>query len=145
MARFEGMTSGAAPLQLQLSTTASGAGSVALVTALRAEGETASGSASHPCVYRPSTIGTGSGTTPEVHSTPGTASASCTFLRTFSGAPSSPSLSSGAFNLPLRVAWKAPPEEALVVGGQGAVVALVLYALASAGHTWSGSMVWEEL
>lgn len=145
MARFEGMASGAAPLQLQLSTTATGAGSVALVVGLRAEGENALGSASHPVVYRPSTVGTGTGVTAEVRSMPATAANACTFLTTYSGAPSTPTLTSGSWNLPMRVSWVAPPTEAIVVGNQGAIAALGLYALASGGHTWSGAMVWEEL
>lgn len=146
MARFEGMTSGAAPLQLQLSTTATGAGSVALVVGLKAEGENATGSASHPVVTRPAVIGAGTPATADVRSSPSSAGLNaCTFLNTFSSAPSTPSVSSGAFNLPHRVSWMADPKEAIVVGGQGAIAALLLYATASAGHLWSGAIVWEEL
>ncbi len=142
MARFEGSTSGAAPLQIQVSTTS---GNVLVVVGLRASGENASGSASHPLVTRPSTIGTGTGVTAEVRSVPATATPHATFLSSFSSAPSLPnSPGSGAWNLPLRTRWEASSKDGIIVGSQGASAALLLYALGSGGHTWTGGITWEE-
>src|SRR5260221_7485632 len=144
MARFEGMTSGQTTLQAQLSTNASGAGSVAFVVGLRAAGENASGSASHPVAYRPSTVGTGTPKATEVRSMVG-AVPSATFLTSYTVAPSlcaAPGL--GAWNLPFRTRWEVAPRDAIVVGGQGIMAGLVLYALSSGGHLWTGEIVFEE-
>lgn len=145
MARFEGSTSGAAPLQLQLSTPATGAGSIVVIVGLRAAGENASGSASHPVVTRPSSIGTGTAQTAQVRSVPATSSPGATFLSSYTSAPSTPSPAKGAFNLPMRRRWEAAPGDGLVVGGQGVAAALLLFADATGGHTWNGSITWEEL
>lgn len=142
--RFEGGAQGAAPLQVQLSTSASGAGSVAHVVGYRANGETTTGSASRPILSRPSTIGTGSSVSADLRSIPVGASPACTLITSFSGSPSVPGVTEGTFNLPIRISWLGNPEDAIVVGSQGAAAALLLYATASGGHTWSGVLVWEE-
>lgn len=143
--RFEGGTSGAAPLRIQLATTASGDGSVASVIGWSVAGENTSGAASRPIISRPSSIGTGTGQTPEVRSRPSSATPNCELLTTFSGAPSVPAVSEGSFNLPIVVSWLGNREDGVIVGSQGASAALLLYASASGGHTWTGAIIWEEL
>lgn len=143
--RFEGGATGQAPLQIQLSTTASGTGSVALVVGYRATGENALGSTSRPILSRPSTLGVGSTTVSNLRSIPIGLTPACNLLSQFSSAPSLPGVNEGTFNLPLRINWMTNPEDAIVVGTQGAEAGLLLYASASGGHTWTGAIVWEEV
>lgn len=143
--RFEGGASGQAPLQVQLSTTASGAGSVALVVGYRATGENALGSASRPRLSRPSSIGVGSAGTSALRSIPAGATPNCSIATTFSAAPSVPAVTEGTFNLPIRINWMANPEDAIVVGSQGMPAALLFYATATGGHLWTGTLAWEEV
>ncbi len=142
--RFEGGAAGQAPLQIQLSTTASGDGSVAVVVGYRATGESATGSASRPILSRPSTLGVGSTTVSNLRSVPVGVTPACNLLASFSSAPSLPGVNEGTFNLPIRISWLTNPEDGIVVGSQGAEAGLLLYASASGGHTWTGSIVWEE-
>lgn len=142
--RFEGGAAGQAPLRVQLSTTATGAGSVAIVVGYRATGESTTGSASRPLLSRPSTLGVGTTAGSDIRSIPSGATPSCNLLTSYSSAPTVPPSTEGTFNLPVRISWLCNPEDGIVVGSQGAVAAILLFASASGGHLWTGSLVWEE-
>lgn len=133
--KYKASVAGAAPLQIQLTAT-----SIPIfVTGFYACGESGSGSASRPVLSRPSTPGTGSGTAiPLSVSAP---AATATVITLFSTGPTLPVVNSGAFNLPMRVVWNAAPKQEFVLGLAGSGL---LYADASAGHTWSGELCWEE-
>ena len=141
MARFSGGLSDAAPLLVQVKTTASGPGSSLTVFGIKAEGQNATGSASRPVLYRPGTPGTGTGATPQVRGRNVGAVSSCELLISFSANPSLPSVGSGAFNLPIRVSWMTNPKSGIVASQGGAIV---LYQAASGGHQISGALFWEE-
>jgi hypothetical protein len=136
MPLFRGGISGAAPLQIQLGTTSTG---WALIRETYACGENALGSASRPTLSRPSVPGVGTGAS---QSTDGRFTAQSSIVTAFSSAPSTPSVSSGTFNLPIRETWHAPPGGAFVVGASGFAL---FYAAAAGGHTWTGNIVFEEL
>jgi hypothetical protein len=135
VASFKGGVSGAAPLQVQLSMPAN---SVGRVLDYAAAGENAVGSASRPVLSRPSTLGSGSGTAVPMD---GYSTAQGVVVTSFSSAPTLPVVGSGALNLPIRVRWAAPREQSFVIYGGGGAL---LYAAASGGHAWTGSMIWEE-
>lgn len=136
MLRFKGGVSGASPLQIQLGTSAL---TPAYVVGFSAQGENSSGSASRPVLTRPSTPGTGSGSSISFSSS--AAPAQSTIITSFSGAPSIPSVSLGTFNLPLRLRWAAMGDGAFIVGVSSYAL---LYANAAGGHTWSGELIFEE-
>ena len=138
---YAAVAEGQAPLRLQVKAPA---GTTAVLVGLKATGDNAVGTASRPSLSRPSTIGTGTDQTLEKRGYT-TRTPTCTYLAAFSGAPSTPSLSSGAYNLPIHVQWSANSEEGIVVGTGGADGALLLYQVASGGHTISGELVIEEL
>ena len=135
MARFKTTVSGAAPLRIQLSTSST---CPAEVVEVSAGGENTSGSASYPTLSRPSTPGSGTGVVLPLD--PGSSS-TCTAVTTFTVAPTTPSVSSGSFNLPLRMFWLFPPGMGLIVPILSHVL---LFADATAGHTWSGELTWRE-
>ena len=95
-----------------------------------------------PVFSRPSTIGTGSGSTAEIRSFPEGYTNACTVLSAFSVPPSVPALSTGSFNLPMHQRWKAVNTADMIVVCAGG--ALLLYANAAGGHTWTGSITFEE-
>lgn len=142
MPRFSGGAFNQAPLQIQVKATASGAGSYLTVFGIKAEGETATGSASRPILYRPGTAGTGTPQTPQVRGANPSAVSSAELLTSFTSAPSTPSVTSGTFNLPIRVSWMTKPSLGVVAARGGA---LCLYQNASGGYTVSGSIFFEEL
>lgn len=141
-ARFAGSESLQAPLRLQLLAPAS-TGAIGILVGIRAVGDNSLGSASRPVVTRPSTIGVGNNSPPEIRGSASTVPR-CTFLTAYSTAPFTPILTTGSYNLPIEVSWQVDTEEGIVVGGQGVDTALLLFAAASGGHTWTGEMVWEE-
>jgi len=138
VAVFRGGTQGQAPLRLQLSAPV---GTIGRVQEIWCEGENSSGSASRPHVSRPSTIGVGAAI--PVTGIGGTwRTPSCTLTDTFSVGPSLPAVVSGPLSLPIVVqsVFSTP----ILVGGQGVLGALLVYADASGGHTWTASIRWEE-
>lgn len=138
---FAAVAEAQAPLRLQVKAPS---GVVGILVELRASGDTSLGTASRPALSRPSIIGTGTDQTP-LQRGRASASARCSWLASFSGAPSTPTLLSGAYNLPIHVHWMANSDEGVVFGGGGADGALLLYAVGGGGHTWSGELVWEEV
>lgn len=152
MPLYKASQTAAAPLLMQLSTGyAIGAAELhtpnrtCFIVELAAEGETASGAASRPVLYRPSSPGTASVSLVPIPVDPASfveSPASHTQVPTlvvtsFSVSPSLPVLPSGSYNLPMNIRWVAPPKQAIVVYGNASVV---FYAAASGGHTWSGEM-----
>lgn len=142
MPRFAGGAYDAAPLIVQVKTTASGPGSSLVVFAIEAKGQNSTGSASRPVLYRPGTPGTGTPVTPQVRGLNQASVSAVELLTSFSANPSLPSVGSGAFNLPIRVSWMTDPKNGIVASLGGA---LALYQNASGGHTISGSISWEEI
>lgn len=141
MARFSGTVANAAPLIIQVRAATTGTGSYCSLFAIKVAGQSSSGSASRPTLFRPATPGTGTGQTPELRSrVPATAGA--TLLTSFTANPSLPTVNLGSFNLPIRVGWMMSPRDGVVFANNGAVV---LYQNASGGHTIEGSVSWEEM
>ena len=139
--RYVGSVAGAAPLRMQLGTLST---SVARVVGITACGESAAGAASRPFLVRPLTPGLGLSASVGKLS-PGSSDPVSTLINTFSSAPSTPSVPSLSFNLPVRVVWTAPTDQGVLVGGQGVADYVLLYANAADEHTWTGSLTWEEL
>lgn len=136
MATFKGGISGAAPLQIQLGTSAT---VPAVITGFTASGDTTAGTASRPAISRPSTPGAGTGTAVAI--SPSSAVASSSVITAFSSGPSIAGVTTGGFNLPLRLNWRAAAGAGFVVGISSFAL---LYAAAGAGHTWTGELRWEE-
>lgn len=125
---------------------------VCTVIELAAFGETSTGAASHPCLYRPNTSGSPTSAAPEqVALDPASpvetiniaginGSQVTQVATTFTAAPSNPVVPSGSYNLPMVLRWVAPPRQGFVVA-PGAYV--VFYAAASGGHTWTGEMTFK--
>lgn len=134
--KYKGNVSGVAPLEIQL--TAPSTGPV-YITGFMVCGENALGSASKPVLTRPSVPGSGSGTPIPLSTSAPTATA--VLVTSFSGAPSLPTVNVGAFNLPLRICWSAPPRGEFILPASGSGL---LYAYAGGGHTWIGELTWEE-
>jgi hypothetical protein len=135
LSQFRGFVSSVAPLLIQI-----GSGSTtALITEFSAQGENFVGAASRPTLSRPSTPGVGTGTALALD--PAHPAAAAAIVTNFSTLPSLPTPTSGAFNLPIRMRWVAPPRQAFVV--QPSAYAL-LYAVGSGGHLWSGEISWVE-
>lgn len=142
MARFSGGAYDAAPLIVQVKSTASGQGSLLTVFGVKAEGQNSTGSASRPVLYRPGTLGTGTPSAPQLRGPNPAAVSAAELLTSFSANPSLPSVGSGAFNLPIRVSWMTNPKSGVIAMSGGG---LALYQNASGGHAISGSLFWEEL
>jgi hypothetical protein len=136
MALYRGVVTSASPLLIQIGTGAA----TALLTEFSAQGENALGAASRPTLSRPSAPGIGTGTVPQVVNHWAFPPVS-TITTTFSDLPSLPSPSSGAFNLPIKVRWVAPPSQAFVVYPSGYAL---LFAVATGGHLWSGEIGFDE-
>lgn len=137
MASYRLGVAGAAPLRIQLGTAAM---RVAEVHRLTASGENATGTASRPTLSRPAVPGTGTAGTIvslDGHSTP-----TSTGITSFSGAPSTPSVTTGNFNLPVQIDFILPPGRGIVVLPSSFIL---WYASASGGHTWQGEIEFEEL
>jgi len=142
LARFTGNASNQAPLIIQVKSNSSGAGSYGVCFAISVEGQSATGSASRPCLYRPSTPGSGTAQTPQVRGRQAGSVSSCSLITSFTSSPSLPSVSLGAFNLPIKVSWMVDPTEGFVfMFGE----AIALYQNASGGQLINGALSWEEL
>lgn len=149
---FTGTATNQSPLIIQLKATnpgdsplPGGSPNAAEVTAISAVGSSTTGSAARPVVYRPVAPGTGVdlGQIPDLRSVPIGGYSRCTLVTSFSANPSLPAVSLGAANLPVRTEWHSQGK------GMGIFIshdgALVLYGNCSGGHTYSGSMSWEDL
>lgn len=135
---FSGGVAGAAPLMLQLKTPAS---TWARLRMAAAGGEATTGSCSRPNLSYPSTIGTASTTVTPRSLSPGW-TALCELGSQFSLSPSTPGGSSFSGNLPFYFHFQAAPGTGLLVEPSSA---LLFYASASGGHTWTGYLEWEEV
>jgi hypothetical protein len=142
MPRYFGGVADAAPLIIQVQ---AGATTTAVCFAVEVEGQSVAGNASRPILYRPSIVGTLSGTapTPEVRGkTPFLTPSSCNLITNFASPPSLPTVTTGAFALPIRVSWMTDTSDGVVFQNSGA---LVLYQSCTLGYTTTGAMSWEEL
>jgi hypothetical protein len=138
---FEGGVSEASPLLIQLLTPPD---KMAKVREWYACGNNATGGASRPILYRPSVPGNIAGIhPPPVLSHSGVSTPNvCAFNTFFVTPPATPPVSISNFLLPIRVKWMAGRDQEYLVGFGEAVV---LYAQATAGHSWSARFVWEEV
>jgi hypothetical protein len=140
--RYSGSVNAANPLIIQVQSTSSGAGSVASLFAIKAEGQNSTGSASRPVIFRPLTPGSGTAQTPEIRSRLSNEPASCTLLTTFTSSPSLPTVNLGAFNLPIKVSWMVDSLDGIIFSNGGAIA---LYQNTSGGHKVAGNVSFEEL
>jgi hypothetical protein len=127
----------AAPLLIQLT---SGATNSAIIIGAKATGESDTGTASRPVLYRPSTLGTGVDIQPRRFGQPPYAPTS-TLITTFATSPSTPVVNLGAGPVPIRTTWMTDKDNGIVIALGGAIC---LYANAAGGHLWSGEMIFEE-
>lgn len=137
---FTGGTSLQAPLRLQLRVPS---GQTARLYSILAAGDNATGQASRPSLSRPGTLGSGNSIL--VHPTQNVGVSRCTLSDTFSVAPSLPSLNIGSYALPIIARWEAPRGGGIICGTQNMDAGLLLFSNATAGHTWSARLTWEEL
>lgn len=138
-ARFSSGLTGQAPLQLQLGDPNALATSTAWVSEVEAFGETETGSASQAAISYPGTPGQG----PSVSVNNGIQDSAWKVIggSGYTVAPSTPSLSVSATNLPIRKRLLLPRgSEILVLPDRS----FLLFANATGGHTWEGRIVWEE-
>lgn len=135
MALYKAARSGAAPLLIEVRNTSSG---MVEVLGMSAAGESTSGSASRPVLYRPSSGGSGSGSAVCLS---GSTTAASTVITSFTANPSLPAVTSGSFNLPIRVRWVSTPGNGMILDLSASVV---LYAVGNSGHTWNGEILFEE-
>lgn len=139
MIRFIGTVANAAPLLIQV---ASGAGSTSVCFGVEVAGQSSTGTASRPVLWRPSTLGTGTAQTPEARGQGSVGAVStATLLTAFGTSPSLPVVSTGAFNLPIKVSWLVDPSDGIVFALGGAVA---FYQNAAGGHQINGSITWED-
>lgn len=141
MSRFKGGDLNLSPLKLQLTATSSTCTLVGWQASLQAEVGAAH---SRPMISRPSIVGT---TLTRVRSVPitnpGTVGTAFVISQ-FDSQPSLPAVGTMTYAMPSFISyqWQAPANAGVVCYDNGA---LLLYALAGAGGTWDGAMVWEEL
>ena len=142
MASFSAKASGQAPLILQLRPKTFFLG-VSLVYEIRASGENNLGSASIPSVTRPAVIGT---STTEVAGEPlgaGADTPNTAIDITYSTLPTLPTgVVPGPYLLPLVYELLLPPGSEYVATNTRAIL---LFAKAIDGHSWTGGFTWEEL
>lgn len=114
----------------------------AMVKEVFASGENATGSASRPTLHVPETVGAPSGSSIAYDLGVLGRSPRSSAYATWAINPSLPTVNTGTFNLPLSFTWRFPDRLGPIVSNLGQ---FVLYAEGSGGHTWSGSLMWEEL
>lgn len=136
MARFRIGTSAAAPLRIQLGTSSV----LAEVTAFIACGDNSSGSASRPVFTRPSTPGSGTGTTICISGIG--ISSQTAGITSFSVAPSVPAVTTVSMNLPIRIMTRMEKGRGIIIPANSYGL---LYADAQGGHTWTGEVEFEEV
>lgn len=140
-ARFVAATEGAAPLILQVESPSTT--SLLRVYRFEASGNSSTGTASRPALYRPSSKGTGISNIAASLTSIATPTASA--YASFSVNPTLPGLTTFSSNLPMRIEWIASHGAELIAAGTPVGVGcVVLYAGASGGHTWRGEINWEE-
>lgn len=140
MIRFIGTAANQAPLLIQVT---SGAGSTSVCFGIEVAGQSSTGTASRPVLWRPSTLGTGTAQLPESRGEGSFgATSSATLLTAFGTSPSLPVVSTGAFNLPMKISWLVDPSDGVVFALGGAVA---LYQNAAGGHQINGSVTWEDM
>lgn len=139
---YESGVTGASPLLIQLATPFNSG--YAIVREWSAFGDNATGAGSRPVFFRPGTPGSSAGIIePPISTRDGfTQTHYCTFSTTFVTPPSLPTVNVSNFLLPMRVRVVYPENGGFVLTNNDAVV---LYAAASAGHSWTGRLVWEEM
>lgn len=137
MACFRCGISGAAPLRVQLGTNSS---TYIEITTINAFGETTTGSASRPVVTHPTNPGSGTGTVVGIDSP--VAVSGVDGITAFTVAPSNPTVSTFSANLPMRIHTRTPKGSGYIVPPNSYAL---LYAVGNGGHTWTGSLEWEEL
>jgi hypothetical protein len=140
MSAFKGGANNLSPLKLQLTPDGE---SLSLVEWRASLGAETGAAHSRPILSRPTVPGT---TISKVASVPvnGVGTTNGFVISQFDTAPSLPSAGTMTYSIPSFVSyqWQAPPREGLVVYDGNA---LLLYALAGAGGSWDGEMVFENL
>lgn len=141
MSRFKGGDINLSPLKLQLTPNGNSLSLVEWRAALQAERFAAH---SRPVLSRPSIIGSTIRKTASVPVDNPGATATGYVISQFDSEPSLPAAATMTYAMPSYVSyqWQAPTGGGLVVYQD---TALLLYALAGAGGSWDGEMVFEEL